>query len=251
MGLSDKDIALLEKFWFGNLPRKTRNEVVKRLQEDADFNREAIQLKQTIDGLYSLREQKVRTYLQEKENSLPQIELKSERYFGFKAKHWIVSALIIAIVISIIAYIKISGSASQPPAAIAQNYFRPYPYVGQTLSENDSIAQLYAKADYEAAIPSLENKFENENDTLTLFYLGIAYLGQNQATKATSVFESIQYSVEVPQDATQWYLALSYLQQDRISAAIPILESLTISEWKEKAKAKEILKKLESIKISN
>lgn len=101
---------------------------------------------------------------------------------------------------------------------IASSNFVPYD-AGVLLGENDDNAYTqgvlaYQKKDFATAItafekvPTIDGLYAE-----TQFYLGNAYLSQNEAEKAITAFEVAQ-NANLPQfqEPTEWYLALAYLR---------------------------------------
>jgi tetratricopeptide (TPR) repeat protein len=101
---------------------------------------------------------------------------------------------------------------------IASNNFVPYD-AGVLLGENDDNFYTqgilsYQKKDFAVAVAAFEKvPVANGLYAETQFYLGNAYLSQNEAEKAIAAFEIAQ-NTKLPQfqEPTEWYLALSYLK---------------------------------------
>jgi tetratricopeptide (TPR) repeat protein len=115
---------------------------------------------------------------------------------------------------------------------IASNNFLPYD-AGVLLGENDDNfytqgVLAYQKKDFAAAITAFEKvPAENGLYAETQFYVGNAYLSQNEAEKAIAAFGIVQ-NARLPQfqEPTEWYLALSYLKAGNEEKAKELLTAI-------------------------
>ena len=106
-----------------------------------------------------------------------------------------------------------------------------------------SVVDAYSKEDFVLAEELLEDYHSQFKDTLSLFYKGIAQLGQAEPDKALETFSTFQNLTTLLQEQTKWYRVLAYLKKnDRMG----IQNTITLmKDSKYKIQASQILEKLE------
>ncbi len=245
MELTDKDIEQLTALWEGSLSDNDRRDLENRLQTDAGFRKNAQEMHLYTEGLTVIRQRQMRQRLQDLDATLPPLDPPS-------STNWL-KMILVALVVALAAFgiwrymaKEDEPVLSGPVAAV----FEPYPALGITMGDDDKTIRLealkmYAKKDYQNAIPLLNKAFDIEKDSLLLFYKGIAYIGNGESLKAIPVFESLQTSTTLPIDTVEWFLALAYFETNQKEKATILLKNVANTEGgKYKAKANELIEKM-------
>ena len=142
-----------------------------------------------------------------------------------------------------------------PHAALVAAYFEALPMIGITRSsDTEALEQLRSEANqyytggaYDQAIPALERAVSEYRDSLSVFYLGVSQLGNDQAAAAIQSLERFRtYRAAYPdlQNQAQWYLALAHLQNDDPQAALILLKQLNTTD--PRPKYEELIERIET-----
>lgn len=130
--------------------------------------------------------------------------------------------------------------------------FTPYPVLagGPTRGENDLPAlhknafAAYSNGNYAEAILLFEKAGTQEEDYLTLFYLGNAYLATGHHQDAILAFEKILAYPNALAPQARWYLGLSYLADGDEEKARLAFKELAAGSSSYSEKAKDIMNDL-------
>ena len=106
--------------------------------------------------------------------------------------------------------------------------FKAYPSFnstkGSAKKDNKTAAfEAYDAQKYSSAAPLFDKAFAEKNDTILLFYKGIAELAGGEATKAETHLETLQNSNIVPQQALFFYLGLAAAENKQTEKAMELL----------------------------
>lgn len=133
------------------------------------------------------------------------------------------------------------------PHYVAFNeHFKPYPTLG--LVRNDAPRDLrnealeaYSQKDFATAIQKFETLAETnagepktQADLLNLFFLGIAYVGNEEADKGIAKLKEFQGLAPVLKDQAEWYVALAYLQKGDLTELEKVKNDMTKVSDREK-----------------
>ncbi len=245
MELTDKDIEQLTALWEGSLSDNDRQDLENRLQSDTNFRKNAQEMHLYTEGLTVIRQRQMRQRLQDLDATLPPLDSPS-------STNWL-KMILMALVVALAAFGIWRYMAKEDEPVISgpiAAVFEPYPALGITMGDDDKTIRLealkmYAKKDYQNAIPLLNKAFDIEKDSLLLFYKGIAYIGNGESLKAIPVFESLQTSTTLPIDTVVWFLALAYFETNQKEKAVILLKNVANTEGgKYKAKANELIEKM-------
>ncbi len=240
MELTPKDIERLENYWQNNVSEMDKLALEKRLATDAEFRQEADKIHLLTEGLAVVRKRQQRARFETLDATLPEIKPSaSMRWLKF-----LLAALVLTIAAFSVWFFMfkkeekrfVKPKISEPIAA----YFEPYPALGITMGETTNERRkdamiVYAQKEYASAIPLLNDSFKETQDSMLLFYVGIAHLAVGESGEAQSVFEQLQNTTSVPQEATQWYLALSYTATKQYDKATELLKNNKSEKYKDKA----------------
>ena len=242
MELTTKDIEQLEAFWKGNLSEGDRSAVQNRLDTDVLFYQEAAKMHLITEGLEVVKQRETIKRLKAIDATLPPIDPPH-------SMGWL-KILIVALVIALAAfgvwYFMIKEEKPEVAAPIAA-YFEPYPALGIRMGDSpDELKKdalvLYAQKEYSKAIPLLNDSFKATQDSILLFYIGVSHLALGQSSEAQAIFEQLQNTESVPQEATLWYLALSYMATKQYEKAKAILKNIQSDKYK--AKVQKLLEEI-------
>ena len=234
MELTNNDIQQLEAFWEGNLSEADRSAVQNRLDTDVLFYQEAAKMYLLTEGLETLKQRETLKRLKALDATLPPIDPPN-------SMGWL-KILIVALVLALAAFgvwhFMIKEEKPEVAAPIAA-YFEPYPALGIRMGDSpDELKKdalvLYAQKKYSKAIPLLNDSFKATSDSMLLFYMGVSNLALGQSSEAQAIFEQLQNTESVPQEATQWYLALSFTATHQYDKAKAILKNNQSDKYKEK-----------------
>jgi predicted negative regulator of RcsB-dependent stress response len=109
-----------------------------------------------------------------------------------------------------------------------------------------SAVQFYDQGNNNGAIQLLEEIIKNEADNIPAhFFLGLSFIETKNYNKA---IENLSFVI-TKNDFTfiehaKWYLALCYVKSDQVDRAFPILKDIVNSDNYHKAKALDLLKKI-------
>ncbi len=240
MNFTPKDVEQLEAYWQNNLSGMEKLALENRLATDVAFRQEADKMHLLTEGLAVVKQRQQRVRLDALDATLPDVKAS-------KSINWL-KLLLAALVLTIAAFsvwffiLKkeekrfVKPTISEPVAA----YFEPYPALGITMGETKNERKkdamvLYAQKEYAKAIPLLNDSFKETQDSMLLFYVGIAHLAVGESTEAQVIFDKLQTNQNVPQEAVQWYLALSFIELKQYDKAVPILKNTQSDKYKNKA----------------
>lgn len=131
---------------------------------------------------------------------------------------------------------------AQPSAEmqLAMEYFEPFPPIGNPRSAADELAVLkgraftaYQQKEYGTAIPLLLQVTTEFNDSLSRFYLGVSYLGNQQPQRAVEeleVFSSYSSDYQGFEEQSWWYLGLAYIANNEVDKGKVALNKIEDSE---------------------
>lgn len=160
-------------------------------------------------------------------------------------KSWyMIAATISLLIVAVLGWWKFGMQDSSEE--LYASYYQPYPDIltsrgssGETLL-NEAL-YYYESGNYELAIEKLNKVLADDQDNNELrFYLGQAYLANNDALKAQTVFRSLlDQNNFALYDASEWYLALASLKTGNIIATKEVLQQInrnTNHAYREKSK---------------
>lgn len=166
--------------------------------------------------------------------------------------YWAVAATV-AILAVCVAYFINNNQSVNTDQLFADN-FMPYaaltyaPQRSDTLltSMKEQAFAAYSNRNYPEAISLFEDILAQSEETIVWFYLGNAYLTQEQTEQAIAAFqqflEADPESILYPQ--ATWFLALAYLKNDQLEPAKQLLNKLAEMDSSYSERAKKLLNSL-------
>ncbi len=219
MNLDEKDIDALESYWLEALPEQERTELERRLADDTAFRNAAGEMKATWSALRSVGWQHRLEQLRELEKKMPPVGVETKR-----VALWVKIAAVAAIGL-VLGWLWWRGQApvqKDTTGAIAMAFFEPYPHSNTTMSSGNSDAQrqkaylAYDAGEYRMAAPLLEDLFARQQDTLSLLYAGIAWLGAGDAGKSVEKLDEFSKLTNhvADREVAIWYIILGKLKKN-------------------------------------
>lgn len=148
----------------------------------------------------------------------------------FRIHQWIIGVAAIFLVIVLFWWWNNPPSTQK----LFAQYYEPYSNIIAPLEKGEIATQDFEKAfqtyelkNYEEAIQLL-NQLTIQNDTV-YFYRGLSNLSLENLNDASNDFEEIKISDQFYEPA-QWYLALAYLKNDERSKAIELFEKISLNQ---------------------
>jgi len=227
----DTDI-LIEKYFSGELSETEQQELDQLLETDADFRAE-FDIQQDVQKAIKLtnREEKkelLKGYEKERKYSESEKSVKPNR-------GWFKIAAAIALLFSLGVYI--GNNTGSDSGELYDEYYQLYPNTVYSITRSGGEASIersafeaYEGGDYTKAIDFFKQQ-ESRGELKNLhFYLGQAYLANDQGEEAISSFKKV---IDVNEDFTQeatWYLGLSYLKSDKIELAKTVFKEIVTED---------------------
>ncbi len=161
-------------------------------------------------------------------------------------KWYLIAATISMVLIATISWWRMTSPESSE--GLYAGYYEPYPDIITSRGSGDELLNeglfSYESGAYEQATIYLKNYLVTDKENKeVLFYLGQAYLANDEPANALEIFKSLEQESEFSlKQANQWYLALTQLKLKNKESAKDILQLIirnTNHAYREKS---EILK---------
>ena len=245
---TEKDIALLERYFDAELNEEEKNYFASRVEHDKDFNalvhREkiiigAIRNQGLLDNLAYLKS------IEEKIEGNHSIPFSS----NFKTWHYYSAAAVIVLLIGVKFLFPIQQQSSEE---LFTSYFKAYPNMFEPILRGTDVAtqrteafQAYEQGNYEKASLLFTELLKEDKEPGILLLLSNSNLMRGQVAEAQkNLVTLIEESDELDIQA-KWYLSLAYLKSGDKEKARKILRELGGTEISYASKAKELLEKVD------
>jgi len=166
------------------------NNIITKTTPLPYLNKPESELPTLIQGIVFQKKKKLFHSLKKLEESLPDIHSTKKREVNIFSIRNLLSAAAVIILLFLAGWWFLQDSAS-PSDQLFTEYFVPYSTIGNKRTLPDEKKSLenqalffYSNKDYKAAIPLLTQWYESDKNTISLLYLGIAHLGNNQPNEA-------------------------------------------------------------------
>lgn len=162
-------------------------------------------------------------------------------------KYWLIAAsFIFTIGLGLFLMTYVSQTES---GKLIVEYYDSYPVIGNTRGNNKNKIRLqafgdYIAGDYQKAIEGFEN-LTVANDSLITFYLGVAYLGNNNPKKCIKTLQFFQKKYNFLETQSNWYIGLANFKLDNKKEAIKYLQKVVESKEYKAKESTEIISQLE------
>ena len=241
-------LELIEKFHNGELSNEELKEFESELQSNPEFKREFDLYREINDSILEDDVIELRNRL----NSIQRMSTSdshNNRIRKLYPNKWYLAAAAITIVILIGTFLISIISDSYSNEELFKKFYEPEDAVlitrsGNSDSDLDLIKALqqFEQQNYKEAIPLLK---KIDNNVLSRFYLGIAYIETKNFSKAIKEFKGIiDHGDNLFIEQSEWYLGLCYLMNDEKDKAIKDFRKIIKDNSLYKPEAEEILNKI-------
>jgi len=123
-----------------------------------------------------------------------------------------------------------------------EEYFEPYPVIGIKRGSEDieslkvEALNYYSNRNYKKAIPLLKRLQEEYNDSLSLYYYGIALLGDRQFEDAIKSLELVKEQIPNLEIQANWYIFLGHVGKGDVANATKLVDQFDLGNKTNKAK---------------
>jgi tetratricopeptide (TPR) repeat protein len=241
-------LELIEKFHNGELSNEELEKFKIRLRSNPEFKREFDLYKEINDAV--LEDDVIE--LRKRLNSIQRSSINDTQKNRIRKLHsnkWYLAAAAITIVIIIGTFLISIISDTYSNEELFKKFYEPEDAVLITRSGNSEsdldltkALQQFEQQNYKEAIPLLK---KIDNNVLSGFYLGIAYIETKNFSKAINEFKGvIEHGDNLFIEQSEWYLGLCYLMNNEKNKAIKDFRKIIKDNSLYKPEAEEILSKI-------
>ena len=245
MNFSEEDIILIDEYLEGNLSGSSLQHFEERLKQDAFFHNLVNVQRDVNKSLEKIGEDELRSKMtgwqNESGKKVKVVPINKTRRAILALAATVLLALGAAAIFSIV-------NVPQNEKLFTEHY-EAYPCLNCDRSEIEEAFQEYAAGNYAEALKMFESKLSsNPDDTEALFYAGNCYLSieNPDLSNAIKCFSKIINNFPESQlrIASNWYLGLAYLKNNETNKALKIFSELEKSGTSYRDKASEIIENL-------
>ncbi len=247
MNHSEKDIALVEKYFDAELNDTEVEQFSERMESDENFKTLVEQEKAIIGAIRHQGLAENLKYLQALEANLgdtTRVKLNPP------AKKWYYAAAAATIGILILGKVLLN-SFTETPDQLFEAYFTVYPNTFEpTVRGNTAITKrtqafsAYDQGDYQNAAILFRELMESTKEPGILLLLGNTNLILGNVEEAKGNFTTLNQDFDEFDIQSKWYLSLCYLKSGDVERARTMLKELGDTEITYANKAKELLEKV-------
>jgi TolA-binding protein len=245
---TEKDIALLERYFDAELNDEEKKYFASRVEQDKDFSA-LVQREKIIIG--AIRNQGLLDNLSYLKSIEEKIEGNHSIPFHSNLKTWHYYSAA-AVIVLLIAVKFLLPSQQETPEQLFTSYFKAYPNVFEPTVRGTDLAtkrteafQAYEQGDYQKASDLFTTLLNEKRESEVLFLLGNTNLMLGRVEEAQKNFVTLIEEFDDLDLLAKWYLSLSYLKSGDKDNARKILRELGETEISYASKAKELLEKVD------
>lgn len=225
---------LIDKYLLGGLDGDSLEEFRKKLADDAAFRKEVETHQLMFNGIRQAGRAHWKDQLDLLHAEMKRPEYPPHRIYAVRRGFWLAAACLL-VLSGIFIVVRQAGHGDD---RLFREYFTPYPVLEGTTRSVDSqnatpvqrAVSKYAAGDYAESIRLFNAIPGIGKEEMALFYLGNAYLANNQAGLAEGVFRKYLANYHRLASESKWYLCLSWLQQGKKEAAKLALQELELED---------------------
>ncbi len=194
--------------------------------------------KEIEEGIAFAKKRAMLASLQELETSLPEVEIEKEAVVKkINIFRWASIAAGFLLLATLCWWIWLKPVPLHEKLFV--EHFEPYPAVGLVRGNaSDDIrtqaVEAYNKNDFATAASLFSSLYENNQDTLSLFYASVAQLGNGETETAIAGFEEFKGISSVLREEADFYVGLGNLRMGEIEKVENITNAISEKEKKEK-----------------
>lgn len=242
--LTEAEINALEALWSDALDPGSRDDLLQRLKDEPDFERAATAWKRVITAGFEWTQaeketgRRIKDQLQKLEQELPPIMVTPARNIGLRRWYYPLAGAAAVLLLLFLAYQAWFSGQQDDLQAFFRHPTRSEANLGDERSPGET---AYDKRQYGAARTLLIREAAQKQDSLLLFYAGVAALGDNDPAAAVTLLESAvaAESLSLYTDTFKWYLAQAYARSGKPEQARLLLKELSTTggPYEQEAKA--------------
>lgn len=247
--------GMIEKYLDGEMEDQEKKAFEKKLGEDAELRKELLlhaDINESIsDDKKELLRQKLRNIIDGRIHDKPNSRHNQSLTTRIFLSRSVLIAASVLFIFSIGSILFILNTKKYTPNEVFDYYYQPYNPDVVTRSSKDINAinpalNAYLNGEYDKAADQFKDILvANPDDSMALFYAGIAFMETGEYPKAINHFRYILYNEYYPYYYhAQWYLGMTYLKLEETDKAIDVFHQVTEQNKYYAEQAKNILTKL-------
>lgn len=233
----------IDAFLLGKLSQTERSEMEDQIKKDTAFAAAVNERRKTLKLIDVLGDSRIQQRLERITTDYHATTKKTRKL----AISWRWVAVAASILLLIFAYFVIPKS--ETPQDLYTAYYEAYPINFGSRDEGNAAIiqaeQYYSNAQFESAIPALEQAYQSTQDTKYILAKGISEMEAGRFSTAIGTLTPLIEQQDILyQKQAIWYVALSYLKTENYDQAKSMLRQLAADERAYKnEEAQELLKK--------
>lgn len=248
--MNEKDFNRIEEFLDGDLSNDQLKEFENDLLNDPDLQTELDLHKQVDEAIMENDIMELRSKLEAIEIPPREVEKRKHKYLT----KWNIVAASFVLFLGIGSLLYIGNNKNYSNKKVYSNYYKPYNVVMNTRSADVNIDNMlvtalksYEARNYGKALVLFQQILDKDSTNITSnFYSGISNMEISEYNKANKNFTRVlrdKNNLFIEQ--SEWYLGFCYLMTNERDKAIKQFNTIAKGNSFYKAKAQEILNKLE------
>ncbi|MEK6477106.1 tetratricopeptide repeat protein [Catalinimonas sp. 4WD22] len=243
------DDSTIQRYLDDDMSELEKTEFEEALSSDIELQRSVAEYRNLSEGILFQKRRVIWSKIQDME---AEVERTSPQNNKTNLTNWLPWSIAAAIALLIVGGILLWNEWQPTSQELFAENFSPYPALAYAPDRSDTTVEglkeqaysAYSNENYSQAISLFEQILAEENDTLTWFYLGNAYLENDEPQKALDALSNfLEYDTELNTQA-QWYLGLAYLSVGDKEKAKEIFENEQLQNSSYGIKAKNIIDNL-------
>ncbi|MDF9794976.1 tetratricopeptide (TPR) repeat protein [Catalinimonas alkaloidigena] len=240
------DDSTIQRYLDDDMSGVEKAEFEAALSSNIELQRVVAEYRNLSEGILFQKRRAMWSKIQDMEAEAERTSLQNNRT---NLTNWLPWSIAAAIALLIVGGILLWNEQQPTSQELFADNFSPYPALAYAPDRSDTLTEslkeqayrAYSNENYSQAVSFFEQMIAEENDTLTWFYLGNAYLENDEPPKAINALNKfLEYDTELKTQA-QWYLGLAYLSAGDTEKAKGVLDQLSKSNTSYAENAKEII----------
>ncbi len=236
---------LIQKYLENDLSEEEKRSFDQRLAEDTEFVEE-LKIATVINADFNLKQKERWKAMREEVQIIP---LNGQQ----KGRNWLrpllIAASILFIGLTAFWFLNNESLDNMVDSQLAAGHTAPMTMRGENRQLNtawENVRVAFVEEDFALVIDLITAlKPEQRPESVeTDFYLGLAYLYENQYDQAIGSLRKVLSQSSDYEEETQWFLALAYLKNNQSAEARKLLQHISENDQWKAAEAKALLNRL-------